>query len=274
LYCHRVIPRPESRARGTATSVDGTDIAWYRYGEGEPTILFVPTWNIVDARVWGNQVEALSLDATVLTYDPRGAGASGRPERGYDFPFHAADARAVLDANEIRSVSLVTASRSVNTAALLITADPRRFERLAAIAPYVEFELDPAWPDPAVLERWRTDWAGFVVPFMHTVFTEPDSAELIDEVVAIALEATPDVIVTQEFEFDWVRPARLLSSVACPCLLIHGESDATTPTALVTKIVNALPNARLELIAGGGHRPDVRSPELVNPLLAHFLLAP
>jgi pimeloyl-ACP methyl ester carboxylesterase len=31
-------------------------------------------------------------------------------------------------------------------------------------------------------------------------------------------------------------------------------------------------NARLELIPGGGHRPDIRTPELVNPLLVEFLL--
>jgi 3-oxoadipate enol-lactonase len=268
-----MIPRPRPRDQGRVASVDGTNISWYRYGEGETTILFVPTWNLVDARVVGHQVATLSSAATVLTYDPRGAGASDRPQRGYGFPLHAADALAVLDANGIGSVSLVTASRSVNTAVLLITDDPGRFERLAAIAPYLEFEPDPAWPDPKILEAWRTDWAGFVVPFMHKVFTEPDSGELVDEVVAIALDATPDVIVTQEFELDWVRPARLLSSVACPTLVIHGESDATTSTALVTRIVNALPNARLELIPNGGHRPDIRTPELVNPLLGSFLLS-
>jgi hypothetical protein len=66
-------------AKGTATSPDGTRIAWYRYGGGEQTILFVPTWNLVDARVVGHQVAALESHADVLTYDPRGrAPASGR----------------------------------------------------------------------------------------------------------------------------------------------------------------------------------------------------
>jgi pimeloyl-ACP methyl ester carboxylesterase len=37
-------------------------------------------------------------------------------------------------------------------------------------------------------------------------------------------------------------------------------------------IADALPDARLELIAGGGHRPDIRSPELANPILLEFLL--
>lgn len=61
LYRPRVIPAPRRRAHGMATSADGTRIAWYRYGGGERTILFVPTWNIVDARLVGHQVAALRL---------------------------------------------------------------------------------------------------------------------------------------------------------------------------------------------------------------------
>jgi aminoacrylate hydrolase len=255
-----------------ATSADGARIAWYRYGVGERTILFVPTWNLVDARVVGHQVAALESHAKVLTYDPRGAGASERPTRGYDFPLHAADARAVLDANEIERAALVTASRGLNAAVLLTTNDPQRFDRIAAVAPYMNLDPDTAPPDPEKLEALRNDWRGFIVPFMHAVFTEPDSADLIAEMIAIGLEATPDVIATQEAELDWRGPARLLETVTCPTLVVHGEGDAPVPVAVAERIVAAMPNARLELIPGGGHRPDIRTPELVNPLLLDFLL--
>jgi len=270
-----VIPRPNPEARGVAPSADGTGIAWYRYGGGEATVLFVPTWNIVDARVWGHQVEALAYEATVLTYDPRGAGASGRPQQGYDFPFHAADARAVLDANGVERTSLVTASRSLNTAILLISDGPGRFDRIVAIAPYVELEPDPESSDTVWLESLRSDWAGFVVRFMRDrVFTEPDSEDVVAEVVAIALDATPEVIVTQEHELDWGRPAVLLEGISCPTLVIHGDSDASTPVSMAQAIVEVMQDARLELIPGGGHRPDIRSPQHVNPLLTSFLLTP
>jgi pimeloyl-ACP methyl ester carboxylesterase len=109
---------------------------------------------------------------------------------------------------------------------------------------------------------------------MHAVFTEPDSADVIAEMIAIGLEATPDVIATQEAELDWRRPARILGRVTCPTLVVHGEADSPVPVALAESIVAAIPNARLELIPGGGHRPDIRTPELVNPLLLDFLLSP
>lgn len=267
-----MIPTPRPREHGLATSVDGTRIAWYRYGGGERAILFVPTWNIVDARVVGHQVAALEPYATVVTYDPRGAGASERPERGYDFPLHAADALAVLDATGIERAALVTASRGLNAAVLLTAGDPERFDRLAAVAPYMRLEPEPAPPDPERLETLRADWPGFMVPFLHSVFIEPDSADVIAEMIAIGLEATPEAVVAQEVETDWKRPARLLGAVACPALVVHGDADAAVPVSLVRGIVDAMPNARLELIPGGGHRPDIRSPEIVNPLLLEFLL--
>ena len=142
VYRPRVLPTPSRRADGTATSDDGTRIAWYRYGAGEWIVLFVPTWNIVDARVVGHQVAALEPHATVITYDPRGAGASERPERGYDFPLHAADALAVLEATGIEQAALVTASRGVNAAVLLAADDPKRFDRLAVVAPYMQLDAE------------------------------------------------------------------------------------------------------------------------------------
>jgi pimeloyl-ACP methyl ester carboxylesterase len=267
-----VIPNPSCVAEGVATSADGTGIAWYRYGGGERTVLFVPTWNIVDARTLGHQVAALESHATVITYDPRGAGASDRPERGYDFPLHAADALSVMDANGIEQAAIVTASRGMGAAVLLAAGNPQRFNRLAVVAPYMRLDADPEPPDAEWLESLRTDWPGFIVPFMNAVFVEPDSSELIAEMIAIGLESTPEVVVTQELELDWQRPARLLGEVACPTLVIHGEADAAVPVSLAESIVAAMPRARLELIPGGGPRPDIRTPELVNPLLLEFLL--
>ena len=270
MYRPRVLPTPRRRSEGIATSADGTRIAWYRYGTGARAVLFVPTWNIVDARVVGHQVVDLESHATVITYDPRGAGASGRPERGYDFPLHAADALAVLEATEIEQAALVTASRGVNAALLLIADHPERLDRLAVVGPYMQ--LDDELPDHEWIEALRTDWPGFIVPFMHEVFTEPGSADVIAEMIAIGLEATPEVVARQELELDWQRPARLLARVGCPTLVIHGEEDAAVHASHAERIVDTMPNAQLELVAAGGHRPDIRTPELVNPLLRRFLI--
>ena len=267
-----MIPSPRPDSNGVATSADGCRIAWYRYGTADPTVLFIPTWNLVDARVVGHQVAALASHATVVTYDPRGAGASDRPEHGYTFPLHAADAIAVMDATGIERAPVVAASRGLNAAVLLATHRPQRVERIVAIAPYMRLEAAPEPPDPAALDALRTDWAGFIGPFMHLVFSEPDSDEVIAQMIAIGMDSTPDVVATQETELEWTDPARRLGRVEVPTLVIHGEADAAVPLSLAESITAAMPNARLVVIPDGGHRPDIRSPELVNPLLLEFLL--
>ena len=35
---------------------EGVRIFWERYGEGEPTILFLPTWSIIHSRCWKMQI--------------------------------------------------------------------------------------------------------------------------------------------------------------------------------------------------------------------------
>ena len=88
----------------------------------------------------------------------------------------------------------------------------------------------------------------------------------------IGLEATPEVVVAQELQLDWRRPARFLEQLSCPTLVVHGEADAAVPLVLAERIVAAMPNGRLEVIPNGGHRLDIRTPELVDPLLLDFLL--
>ena len=90
--------------------------------------------------------------------------------------------------------------------------------------------------------------------------------------VAIGLEASPEAVVAQERVLDWVAPARFLGEVACPTLLVHGESGLPVPLELAAAIADAMRDALLVVIPAGGHRPDIRSPELVNPLLLDFLL--
>jgi pimeloyl-ACP methyl ester carboxylesterase len=257
-------------------------IAWQRQGRGDPTVLFVPTWNLVDARVSRRQVSFLSSRATVITYDPRGAGSSDRPLSGYDFTDHMADALAVLEDTGTERAVVVTASRGINSAVLMAASHPERIQGLVGVAPYVEFdgdadetfwqELDSheGW-DKFNAAYWRRDFPDFVRFFMAEVFTEPDSAATIEEIVDIALEASPEMLIQQEREQDWSIAAPLLGSVACPTLLIHGDDDHLTPPAVAETIAAAIPDARLVVLAGAGHRPDVRDPELVNPLLGQFL---
>jgi pimeloyl-ACP methyl ester carboxylesterase len=49
------------------------------HGTGQPTILLLPTWAIVDSRHWRLQVPFLARNYRVITFDPRANGGSDRP---------------------------------------------------------------------------------------------------------------------------------------------------------------------------------------------------
>ena len=62
-----------------------------------------------------------------------------------------------------------------------------------------------------------------------------------------------------------------LGEIAVPTLLIWGDKDGITSRAHHDEILDAIPGAKLEVIAGAGHLPMVEAPELVVPLLADFI---
>ena len=121
-------------------------IFWERYGDTEPTILFLPTWSIIHSRTWKMQIPYLSRHCRVLTFDGRGNGRSDRPREpdAYRETEFSADALAVLDATGTESAVLVSLSRGAERALLLAAEHPERVAGLVFIAPALP--LPPAAP--------------------------------------------------------------------------------------------------------------------------------
>jgi pimeloyl-ACP methyl ester carboxylesterase len=100
---------------------DGVRIFYEIFGEGEQTILLLPTWSLFHSRAWKAQVPYLARHFRVITFDGRGNGRSSRPQdpalyADYEF---AADALAVMDATNTPKVALVALSRGARWATLL-----------------------------------------------------------------------------------------------------------------------------------------------------------
>src|SRR5689334_5228903 len=79
---------------------DGVRIHFEVHGSDGPTILLLPTWTIVNKRIWKLQIPYLARHFRVVTYDGPGNGRSDRPltPRPYGQAAHIAYALAVLDA--------------------------------------------------------------------------------------------------------------------------------------------------------------------------------
>jgi pimeloyl-ACP methyl ester carboxylesterase len=116
---------------------DGVRLFYEVFGAGEPTVLLLPTWSLVHSRFWKAQVPYLARHCRVVTFDGRGNGRSGRPERpeAYADTEFAADALAVMDATETQRAALVSASRGARWCLLLAAEHPDRVAGAVFIGP-------------------------------------------------------------------------------------------------------------------------------------------
>src|SRR6266545_3646309 len=100
---------------------DGVRVFWEVYGDGEPTVLLLPTWSIIHSRHWKMQIPYLARHCRVLTFDGRGNGRSDRPQdpEAYAESEFAADAIAVMDATGTDRAIIVGLSAGVLWGTLL-----------------------------------------------------------------------------------------------------------------------------------------------------------
>ncbi len=267
---------------------DGVRVFWERYGEGEPTILLPPTWEIVHSRSWKSQIPYLARHTRVVTFDPRGNGRSDRPE-GFDAYRRrefAADAVAVLDAAGVDR-AVVVAWCDMGESLLLAAEHPERVAGLVFIAPPLSqrepdrgdypFDSVPGTDEGWAKETrgyWRRDWLGYLEFFFAMCFTEPHSTKQIEDCVGWALDTDMETILTgfRGWETKIIEPgevAALGPRVRCPVLVIHGTDDAQTEPWRGAELADQL-GGRLVLLEGAGHAPHARDPVKVNTVVAEF----
>ncbi len=268
---------------------DGVRVFWERYGEGEPTVMLVPTWSIVHSRVWKLQIPYLARHYRVITFDPRGNGKSDRPieASAYDERELAADALTVLDATETERAVLVSFSLGAHRALLLAAGHPNRVSGAVFICPSIPLAPRPSdqfsypFEEPfdtyhgwAKVNRhyWLVDFRGFLEFFFSQMFTEPHSTKQIEDCVGWGLETTPEVLIATAHAAQVRKDeARALSGqIASPVLVLQGTEDAIEGSARGIALAQAT-RGKLVLLEGSGHGAHARDPVRVNLLIRDFV---
>jgi pimeloyl-ACP methyl ester carboxylesterase len=270
---------------------DGVKVYYETFGAGEPTILFLPTWEIVHSRTWKFQIPYFARHGRVVTFDRRGNGLSDRPRDvlAYDRRATADDALVVLDnvgAGRVVVVSWCGAGDDL----ILASEHPDRVAGLVLIAPDLLLTDDPAeeegpYPfdeEPETLEGWARwnrhywlrDWPGFLEFFFAQTFTEPHSTKQIEDAIGWGLQTDPQTIL-RGMDAKWTNDRdsalRLCAHVPCPTLIIQGSADAIVGPARGAAVAAAIPQARLITLDGCGHAPHLRDPVKVNLVLREFV---
>ena len=250
-------------------------IAFELLGDGPPLLLVQGLG--YGGRGWGPARELLAHDFLVVSFDPRGFGASDVPAGPYTTPQLAADAAAVLDAAGVERAHVVGASLGGMVAQELALARPELVDRLVLVCttpggadafpmpqPTVQLMLEAPSLEPEVALR----------RFVENALAGDAPSELVERIVAHRLAHPPD----QE---GWLGQASAgvthdararLAAIEAPTLVVHGTEDRVVDSRNADLLAVAIPGARVDRFAGCGHLLFWERPERFAAVLREFLL--
>lgn len=243
---------------------DGVNLYYEVHGSG-PTILLTHGYSAT-SQMWKGQIEALSKDHQLVTWDMRGHGQSDSPDDPalYSEPATVADMAALLDAVGAKSAVIGGLSLGGYMSLAFHRVHPERTQALLIIDTGPGYKNDEAregWNRTSLktAERYETD--GLKV-------LEGGSAERRQarhkSAKGLALAARG--MLTQ-------RDAGVITSlpdIRVPSIVVVGSED--TPFLAASDYMAAkIPGARKEVIKGAGHAANIDRPEAFNAAIVGFL---
>jgi pimeloyl-ACP methyl ester carboxylesterase len=241
---------------------DGTKLFVQDWGSGPPVVL-LSAWTF-DASIWGSQIETLTAKGfRCVAPERRGHGRSEMPSSGYDLETLTDDVAAVIEARDLRDVTLVGFSMgTVEAVNYLGRYGSDRIARLVLVAPTTPFlvktEDNPdAVPkamieaDNATIARDFAKWiAANEAPFFLPETPEITRAWIREMMLRVPLPVA--MACRRTIGFSDLRAAA--ARIDRPTLILHGDKDASAPLPLTgAKTAKLIKGSKLIVYEGAPH---------------------
>jgi len=281
--------RPAAGARrvagaGFVEAADGTRLFVRDHGQGK-TALFAAPWALNSAW-WEYQTAFLAQQGVrCVSYDRRGHGRSQDPGSGHDFDTLAADLARVVEALDLREVTLVAHSMGAGEAVrYLARHGSGRVARLVLVAPITPFTLktadNPDGVERADLEKSRLglalDRPGRVAAGAAGFFgapANPVSAAILEWWTRMIVdECSLGVMLELHRAFTETDFRPDLRAISVPTVVIHGDRDTSTPLDFTGRRTAALVRgSELRVYEGAAHGLPVTHMARLNEELRALL---
>jgi pimeloyl-ACP methyl ester carboxylesterase len=260
------------------TAKDGTKLFVQDWGNGKPVVL-LSAWTF-DASSWGSQIAALDAKGfRCVAPDRRGHGRSEMPSSGYDLDTLTDDVAAVIEARDLRDVTLVGFSMGTAEAVnYLGRYGSDRIARLVLVAPTTPFlvktEDNPDAVPKAMIEADNAavarDFAKWIAANEAPFFT-PDTPEITRTWIREMMLSVPLPVALacrKTTAFADLRAAA--ARIDRPTLILHGDKDASAPLPLTgAKTAKLIKGSKLIVYEGAPHPlPLTHSERLMADMLA------
>jgi len=246
------------------------------------TVVLIPGFS-TPYNIWDPTFDALSrAGLRVLRYDLYGRGWSDRPDANYDGDFYDKQLLGLLDALHISEpVDVGGVSMGGPIAVTFAARHPERVRSVLLFDPgyFTGFPLNFPLRAPLLGEYHmavtvapglpQSQWKDFAHPERYPRYLDAYYEQMQYSGFRRALLRTLRNYVSKDSSGDYVT----LGRSGRPVLLIWGKDDRDTPIALSKRILAAVPQAEFHVIADAAHIPHYEHPEVVNPIVLHFLTA-
>ena len=254
-------------------------------GTGRPVVL-IHGWPLSGAS-WSHQVPALrGAGYRVVSYDRRGFGRSDKPSSGYDYDTFAEDLQSILEALDLRDVTLIGFSMGGGEVARYIGKYGQ--ERIhsvvfaSAVPPYLEQTAgNPEGPldkeTAGGMEAGLTkDRDGFFQQFVRDFYSADGELKVtqqdVDEAVALAQQSDQKAALGAMAAFGTTDFRDDLTKVTVPTLVIHGSADSIVPfEGSGARTAATIPGSEVVVIDGAPHGVNVSDAAEWNAAVVAFL---
>ncbi len=249
-------------------SVCGRSIRYLKGGSGTPIVTLHHSTGSIG---WLPLHDELAASHTVVVPDMPGYGQSERPEWARDPRDLAILLGMWLDGLRLGQVTLVGFGLGGFVAAELATMDRSRLKALVLVG---AAGLQPRTGE--IMDEMLMDFVDYMkdgfrdeAAYTRVFGAEPDAS--LKELWDFSREMSARVS-WKPYMFSRKLP-HLLGGVSTPALVIWGGEDKVIPPVCGEQYAAALPNARLELLAGAGHYVEYEEPARVAALIARAATA-
>lgn len=253
-------------------TIAGRGLHYEERGEGTPLVL-LHGFPFSSESFWP-QLDAPPKGYRLLVPDHRGFGQSAPADGVSTMEAIADDVLALLDALSIPQAIIGGVSMGGYVAIALTRRDPGRVKALLLLDTQSSADDEAGQARREAVARdveanGLAPLAESMLPKLLTAGAPDDVKARVDRMMRAQSPAA-----TAAASRGMARRTdgrHILSRFGGPCLIVVGEHDAITPLEKAKAMAALVPQARLEVIPGAGHLPNLERPEAFNRALEAFL---
>ncbi len=246
-----------------------------------PVVVWIHGGSVEDSSVMVPDLEPFFGRVRALFPDTRGHGLSTRFERVEDYTYarKAEDLLLWLDGLGVRQAVWGGASMGAALSLWIAAHDPERARAVISISgpPFEPSQEDSAWwarHRPLVEAGRFEEYFDANVRLrmgeeaLERLKSRPDRyAELMGTLRRHSVASLLALLDETYSRHDWLADCR---RIRCPVQVIAGSEDSYPTVAMSRQVADAIPDARLHVVQGGGHFPNRTHRGEVQRVIATF----